>query len=1415
MKRHLFSFATLLLAAALLVPFGSYARPSTSQQDTAARQPNRPTPTITTANDAVINKLSPDLRTTLKEQPDRVLLVSARVAPGTAVERVMLRSVRSKTFGAIQWVVGEIAAANLMKLASIPGVSAVSSEETYRPVDAPGLDELSAQRPRLSRAEARTLMAQGGKPGLTQKLTALQQAQLRRSARAAGPPTEAAASSRGPAPATIATRDIHGSAAAQAKGYDGTGVVVAVVDTGVDFAHPDLEGTQARMASGPYAGWPYAYNVLSGIYYALDPTDTVGPDTYWDPMQNTWYVHTLPVTGASCNTVTCTANLKIDFGNEIPGWNWDPVVLPFTWPDTSQSDTYYYTVHPDFNHLNAGFVLKLGYAESAIAPAAVIVADTTTAGVYDTVYVDADFDQDLGDEKPMRRGDEVAGADIFDAADLPGSDGQYDLSVGMLTWIADGTNVPPGVGALYDGVTTPAAGRLLSFFGDEDSHGTNCASDVVAQGVITDPEWLGVTNPLFAGAANVGGPGGPVLAGMAPGARIAAFQNGYFLPDSWLIGVLGFDGQAQTGDESNILSNSFGSSAVLEDGWDADARLVHYINRNIAPNATFLTATGNGGHGYGTVTSPGGGTNIDVGASTAYGSTDVFEFVDTDQFTYGDVTPFSNRGPGALGDLAPDILGVGAWGTGANPLNFYLNGEAAYDTFGGTSMSTPIAAGILAQIYQAYRQNPANGGQFPSYEQAQALLFNGARDLGYDVFSQGAGNVDADRSTDIAAGRGNAYLVTPPQWVAGSYRGNEYPVFPSIMQPGSNATQTFTVSNPTTSTLTVNIADTTLTQVAEVTQTLAFDSFGPTGFLTPTYVLSITQLLATHNPDLVRAQVIFPYNVFDTNNDYRADNSWRALFYDWTDVDGDGQLWTDDNANGIVDAGEIDNSVGLDGVSEYNRFTFSYPRGNYLEVSLGRDSISRANDGVFFGLQRRSGSAAITLQVRITFYRKSNWDWLSTTSSSVNVPAGGSATFDATLAVPPGTGLGAYQGALEVSQGANRHIIPVLAHVAASGATFDFGASSLTEPVGTQPYDNGHLFGGVDWDWRYESGDWRLYYYDVPNGTAAPGRSIIVDTQWVNPRTDVDTWIFGAVADTYSSDDPAFFGPNGVEQVGGSTNTYLGAGVFEFNTATSGPREVVGGELRDGLNFISLHNVLYDGAQFGEPFRGSTYEVSVLPSPLSATTEFGVGTIPISFTTSRAINEGLGVLAFGLSQPTQLTNLTAEQDDANNVYSSSYVRQLTLNNAGLMDITTTSSAAGLDIDLFVLRDGGDGLFDGGDDTFVAASTTATADERVAITLPQNGNYWIAVLGYSVPGGTQPFDMTIEVLQGTNLSISGLTTDPIPAGTTNFTLNYTRPGNQTGTFQGIVFIGPASAPTALRIPVTITFPNTFRIPIVRR
>ncbi len=1141
--------------------------------------------------DRSLDKLANDLRQPALARNPAPLLVTVLHQTGSSPERFFLQFARSRPLGTISWVSGKIRGDRLLDLAADPAVHSIFSTQTFEPLAAPaGADSLQSSH----------------------------------------------------------TVDVHNSAAAHAKGFRGNGVKIAVVDTGVDFSHPDLQGTQARLSGGPYDGWPFAYDTFSGMMYSFGIENTVGPDSYWSYVWSTGYAHTLPVSNPSCDGTSCSAMLDVDMDS---GYSFS-----FTFPDTSESGNYLYSVNPDPLHLDRGFDLGLGYA-SYYAPAAVLVTDEITAGVYDTVYVDLDFDQSFSDEKPQRRGDELAGLDVRMADGTSGQDGLWDIGAGMLTWISDGVHHPPGVSAIYDlgSMAPPAAGELIAFVWDDNGHGTNVAGSIASQSIISDPYSMRIANPLVAGGSEIGGVGGPVLAGVAPDADIVAIQNGISMPiEAWTLATLGFDGLPQSGDEAQLVNNSFANSYIINDGWDFDSRFIHYLNLNYAPATTFLASTGNGGHGYGTNVQPAGGTILDIGASTSHGTLMAFELAYPSQLTYGDIAPWSNRGPTTLGDPAPDVACVGAYATVPTSLNTWTqsNAQEAYAGFVGTSLSTPVCAGVLALGLQAFQQAH---GRWPTWQEAHVLLTAGARDLGHDVLSQGAGNADADRTTDIGAGNAvwvdtlpsvpmpSADIATgvgsPAQWMVGDYQGSMFSAFPSLALPGQTYNQTFTVHNPTGSAANIPLDDAVLTSVHEATMSVTFNAFAGSTAAMPHYLYEVTSLVNTYQPDMLRAQVVYPLSVADTDGNLVDEDSWNIFFYDWTDLNADGNLWTDTDADGIVDSGEIDTVTDPSTsktVHEYNRMNGGmHGHGNSgptLEASIGKESISRFNDGMFLGLQRTRGSQAVTIQIRLSFYKKSDWSWMSL-PASVSVPAGGSATFNATMAIPAGTPPGTFQGMITYGSG-NPTVIPVLAHVASAGPTFSFGSASLSDPVGDAPYSNGHVYGAINWAYRYESGDWRFYYFDVPAGTAVPGSALVVDTEWNTAPMDINIDVLGSDSDQFSSGDPAFFGPGQLTKVGGSPSGYAGGGKFNFQTSTSGPREVIAAELHDGLGMLALHNVLVDGTQFAEPFRGQAYVVRTAPYQVDILASGSAGqTYQTSwtqtFTATADIPDGIEVSASG------------------------------------------------------------------------------------------------------------------------------------------------------------------------------------------
>ncbi len=593
----------------------------------------------------------------------------------------------------------------------------------------------------------------------------------------------------------------HKAEAAWNRGVLGSGVTVAVNDDGIDYAHPDLMGTQKIIESGPYAGWPMAFSPFSMLLYYYEAE--FGEPYVSGGYSGNYYADTSTVPewqlcgGSGCRMFDFTP--LYDF--LTPGYTH----TYFFDGSMTLSGKVHVGTHPDIT------LRDYVWGERP----AILVTDPNVAGQYDTVYVDLNNNYDFRDDQPLTKAD-LADLDntknnMIAWLDVTG-DGLADISGSMVYFVADGTNAIPVSNWLYTDMfgsplLVPGPGDLVAFSGgnlfDGYSHGTQCASNIVGQGVSDGflPDWFKerTTDTTVVPTAAV--------MGMAPGAKVVNVGDIYWNFDSsqldaHLYSAVGHDGCTQAGedilwggactdtDAIQITSNSYGASGTFNDGWDLGGQFMTQMQRYLAPSLQFTKSTGNGGPGYGSTAPSSPGLGIYVGASTQFGSTGWDNMQYTDQITYNDIIPFSNRGPSAREGTGVDVLATGAFAAGAVKLNggsiWGLDGNFAWDSWGGTSRSAPTAAGVLALVYDAFKQG---NGRWPTAAEAKAILMSSASDVNYNVFSQGAGSVNADRGSLVGKGLYGFYPDVS-SWVPGDYRGQDWGGFAHVVQPGQSYTQT-------------------------------------------------------------------------------------------------------------------------------------------------------------------------------------------------------------------------------------------------------------------------------------------------------------------------------------------------------------------------------------------------------------------------------------------------------------------------------------------------------------------------------------------------------------------------------------------------------------------------------------------------
>src|SRR5438093_710970 len=388
----------------------------------------------------------------------------------------------------------------------------------------------------------------------------------------------------------------------------------------------------------------------------------------------------------------------------------------------------------------------------------------------------------------------------------------------------------------------------------------------------------------------------------------------------------------------------------------------------------------------------------------------------------------------------------------------------------------------------------------------------------------------------------------------------------------------------------------------------------------------------------------------------------------------------------------------------------TYPTGTNIEAFV-HDPLARIHDGFLLGIQHRTVSALVpstTLTVTVDYYQALDAPWLTESASSLSLAAGGVGSVDVTVSVPASQPFGILSGTVvltDTSSGAET-LIPVVAQVAATGTSFTFGGNATS----TAFLDNNRVFGGADWTWRPEAGDWRFFYTDVPDATPVyPGENLLVHTWWSTAPTDIDTLIFGPTPDPFSGIGPPVWGPYTLSVQGASLNTNIDAGRWRFNTVTGGPEEWVTAPLSPGLHAIGLHNVLNAGTGPSDLFHGEVGTFSVAPTPWVVSTPNATGKGAFHANSSLALS-GLTVRGFGVSAPVLETNLTI-------VGGGIYTETFDAANAGLIDVAIGESyLQGMDLDLYLYRWAGSSY------ALVASSAGPTRFGEGRVTMPANGSF---------------------------------------------------------------------------------------------
>ena len=253
----------------------------------------------------------------------------------------------------------------------------------------------------------------------------------------------------------------HKAPLAWGRNVTGDGVNVAIVDDGVDFGHPDLQGTMARVTNpaSPYYGWPIAFDPYSmGTYLRQggNPRGTWYADTSSTDSNVT---HTLRVDGKNDFWTDGSELVATDPSNDISVPDFDLVTL-FVTQDASN---WYFGFSTRANHTTMAFELYIN----------------TTAGGGATTDPRGNFVGPMAAHRP-----EFAVYAVHNGQQPPGRYDLNDTIPGALVyrWNAGGSAWDPPAN-----ITDPSVAGQLGYGGYKFDVGEGFAEMALPKAYLGDP----------------------------------------------------------------------------------------------------------------------------------------------------------------------------------------------------------------------------------------------------------------------------------------------------------------------------------------------------------------------------------------------------------------------------------------------------------------------------------------------------------------------------------------------------------------------------------------------------------------------------------------------------------------------------------------------------------------------------------------------------------------------------------------------------------------------------------------------------------------------------------------------------------------------------------------------------------------